>query len=561
LSTSTQDINAAQDSILEAISRDGADANRFLVGDVKQSIYRFRLANPRIFQSYVRSWKQTVALVDNFRSRPGILRFVNSVFSLIMRPEIGGLGYDRSAQLRAGEPRPEETTGSCVGGPCIELHLLTSSNQRPDKSEPEQQLGASDLEEITQTESEARLIAGRIAAVVQSAYPVWDEKAKSFRPVEYGDIAVLLRSPSRKAESYAKEFSRAGVPLLVARGGFYSSLEISDLLCLLHLLDNPLQDIPAVAVLRSPLVGLSVNDLARIRLAAKGRYWTAINRWHRSRQKLNKSAADKTTTNSANAEEAELFAKIDSFLSNFARWRRLARQSSLSRCLDVVLSDTAYAEWLMTQPRGGQLCANVNRLVALARQFDRFQRQSLFRFLTFVEGQQVAEAEPEFSAIETENAVRLISIHQSKGLEFPVVVLADIGKAFNETDLRADIILDEQFGLCPLVKPPHTGTRYPSLPYWLARRRQRRELLGEELRLLYVGMTRARDLLLLCGSIPSKRWQKLSAATAGINAAQILAARSYADWLGLWFWKEVKANPGRRVACRRTSPGLFTTTV
>jgi ATP-dependent helicase/nuclease subunit A len=126
-----------------------------------------------------------------------------------------------------------------------------------------------------------------------------------------------------------------------------------------------------------------------------------------------------------------------------------------------------------------------------------------------------------------------------------VVVLADIGKAFNETDLRADIILDEQFGLCPLVKPPHTGTRYPSLPYWLARRRQRRELLGEELRLLYVGMTRARDLLLLCGSIPSKRWQKLSAAIAGINAAQILAARSYADWLGLWFWKEVKANPGQ----------------
>src|SRR5207249_976269 len=129
----------------------------------------------------------------------------------------------------------------------------------------------------------------------------------------------------------------------------------------------------------------------------------------------------------------------------------------------------------------------------LAQQFDQFQRQSLFRFLCFVEAQQLAETEPEVAAVSEQDSVRLMSIHQSKGLEFPVVVVPDSGKAFNLADLRAEIILDEDYGLCPIIKPPRTGRRYPSLPYWLARRRQRREVLGEELRLLYVAMTRARD--------------------------------------------------------------------
>ncbi|HEX4645907.1 MAG TPA: 3'-5' exonuclease, partial [Verrucomicrobiae bacterium] len=287
--------------------------------------------------------------------------------------------------------------------------------------------------------------------------------------------------------------------------------------------DNPLQDIPLLAVLRSPLVGLSLNELAAIRLAVpKGPFWIALQKHY--------------AAGSAEAGND----KIRRFLENFARWRRMARQVSLSHCLEAVLAETNYAAWILTQSRGGQRHANVQRLVALAQQFDQFQRQGLFRFLRFVEAQQASEAEPDVAVIGGENAVSLMSIHQSKGLEFPVVVVADLGKSFNLSDLKADIILDERYGLCPQIKPPRTGRRYPSLPYWLAQRRQKQEALGEELRLLYVAVTRARDTLILTGTISENKlaahWQPDGEMTGG----SLLAARNYLDWIGTWFSKSLR---------------------
>jgi ATP-dependent helicase/nuclease subunit A len=341
-------------------------------------------------------------------------------------------------------------------------------------------------------------------------------------------MAVLLRAPSGKAEIYAKEFQRAGVPLVVERGGFYDSGEILDLLSLLQLLDNPLQDVPAIAVLRSPLAGLSLDELAQIRLAAKGmHFWTALNRWRDVTRD-----GDHVTGLEATAET---FSKVDKFLKDFSRWRQLARQASLSQCLESMLGETHYAEWLLARPRGTQRRANVERFLGLAQKFDEFQRQGLFRFLKFIEAQRKAEVEPEVAAIADENAVRLMSIHQSKGLEFPIVAVADLAKPFNTQDLRGEIIFDETFGLCPRIKPPDTGRRYPSLPHWLAQQHQRREQWGEELRLLYVATTRARDTLILTGAITEKKWETLWTQPAAITTQAIVAAKSYADWLGLWF--------------------------
>ena len=204
------------------------------------------------------------------------------------------------------------------------------------------------------------------------------------------------------------------------------------------------------------------------------------------------------------------------------------------RCLEQVLTETLYADWLRAQPRGVQRAANVAGFLRLAQQFDQFQRQGLFRFLKFIEAQQEAEAEPEVPAAATENAVRLMSIHQSKGLEFPVVVLADLTKQFNEQDLHGDIIFDEEFGLCPKVKPPHTGRRYPSLPHWLAQRhRQKREMRGEELRLLYVALTRAREYLILTSSIPEKYWDEKWMKPQPVSVQKIASAKCFADWLAL----------------------------
>ncbi len=453
-----QDINAAQDKIIQALSRDSFgvpplggkrpkppeggtpnEGNRFLVGDVKQSIYRFRLADPKIFRDYAQSWRgnngQTISLAENFRSREGLLNFVNSVFEPLMREEIGGVRYDAEARLQFGAPdHRAELSVAKEASPRAEL-LLRFKRGRNDV-ETGDDSGDDDLADLQETEKEARLLARRLKQLEAGKHKIWDADKKGFRPAEWRDMAVLLRAPSGKAEIYAKEFQRAGVPLVVERGGFYDSGEILDLLSLLQLLDNPLQDVPAIAVLRSPLAGLSLDELAQIRLAAKGmHFWTALNRWRDVTRD-----GDHVTGLEATAET---FSKVDKFLKDFSRWRQLARQASLSQCLESMLGETHYAEWLLARPRGAQRRANVERFLGLAQKFDEFQRQGLFRFLKFIEAQREAEVEPEIAEVADENAVRLMSIHQSKGLEFPIVAVADLAKPFNTQDLRGEIIFDE----------------------------------------------------------------------------------------------------------------------
>ena len=576
-----QDINAAQDKIIQALSRDSSPSsrpsgerageweveltnnlpprsagvppasqdpktgirrrdasaprdcasagNRFLVGDVKQSIYRFRLADPKIFRDYAQSWRgqngQTIPLAENFRSREGLLNFVNSVFEPLMRSEIGGVRYDAEARLQFGAPKDRaELSAASNSSPRAELILLFKKGRND--AEGGDESGDDDLADLQETEREARLLALRLKQLEAGKHEIWDAEKKSFRHADWRDMAVLLRSPSGKAEIYAKEFGRAGVPLVVERSGFYDSAEILDLLSLLQLLDNPLQDVPAIAVLRSPLASLSLDELAQIRLAAKGaHFWTALNR----------------TQNAGCGMQNETVQKIRGFLDRYRRWRQLARLASLSQCLESVLAETHYAEWLLARPRGAQRRANVERFLGLVQKFDQFQRQGLFRFLKFIEAQREAGVEPDVAPVAEENAVRLMSIHQSKGLEFPIVAVADLAKSFNTQDLRGEIIFDESFGLCPRVKPPNTGRRYPSLPHWLAQQHQRREQWGEELRLLYVATTRAQDTLILTGTITGKKWETLWTQPAAITMQAIVAAKSCADWLGLWFAQHANA--------------------
>jgi ATP-dependent helicase/nuclease subunit A len=548
-----QDINAAQDQIIKALAREGSQSNRFLVGDVKQSIYRFRLANPYIFQNYAHQWRRgaqgtVLPLADNFRSREPLLQFVNSLFGLLITQDSVGINYAAEGALQFGAAADRAVlSAQALGEPAVESHFLLKSGADSPEDENEESEALAEVIDLQEADKEARLVAMRLREVHAEKHPVWDLQMKSFRPVDWKDMAILLRSPAKKAESYAKEFARLNLPLQVARTSFYRSIEVSDLLSLLQLFDNPLQDLPLLAVLHSPLVGLSATELAEIRLVApKARFWTTLNRWHRSCKPAPKRRAANETPdlfagNDAEAATPETHSKVGSFLARFARWRRLARQAPLSACLETVLSETHYTSWLLTQPRGTQRQANVQRLVTLAQEFDRYQRQGLFRFLKLTEARQIAESEPEVAASTSENAVRLMSIHQSKGLEFPVVVVADLGKPFNLIDLHADIILDEQYRLCPQIKPPETGKRYPSISYWLARRRQLRELLGEELRLLYVATTRARDTLILSGAISSKKLASLRQNQVQPSTATLLAARSYIDWFGLWFSLNVRA--------------------
>ncbi len=575
-----QDINEAQDAILRAVSREGAAANRFLVGDVKQSIYRFRLANPRIFCDYEEQWRhnaavgQRIPLAENFRSREALLNFINPLFAKLMRPSLGGVGYDQDAALVFGNRAdrqqlsltPTDATTASADGygmtPRVELHLIrdTPEDGATENGEPEE--SGSETLDLGSTEREARLVAARLKELHHEQHLVWDGNENQFRPVRWKDMVVLLRSPGSKVEAYAKEFGRLHVPLQAERGGFFTAAEVMDLLNLLKLLDNPLQDVPLLAVLRSPLVGLSINELVEVRTQYRnGLLWTALQQFKRQAQRAKPVAVSTVESqelfsfeNLASTSQplepvqaatkalpsplppTALSGKVLVFLGQFEHWRELMRHTSLSHCLQVVLQQTHYEALLLAEARGPERVANVRRLLDLARQYDPYQRQGLFRFLQFIDAQEKSELDHEPAPAPVEDAVQLMSIHKSKGLEFPVVVLADMGKQFNLRSLSEDILFSERYGLCPKVMPPETAQRYPSLPYWLAKQSETRELLGEELRLLYVAMTRARDTLILTATAKSKAagepWG--SGPQSALTDQQLLTGRTYLDWLRLW---------------------------
>lgn len=546
-----QDINTAQDRIIQAVSRDGASANRFLVGDIKQSIYRFRLADPRIFQGYAAAWKtdpargRTIPLSENFRSHEGILHFVNALFAPLMRAEVGGVSYDEDARLRFGNASGRPHFAATPGlPPPVELLLhLTSKEEAPaGEASADAQDPSASPNAPASLDPEALMLGLRLCQLKESSFQVWDDAIEAPRPAAWSDMVVLLRSPRAKAAEFARAFSRLGIPLMAARGGLYQTTEVTDLLSLLMLLDNPLQDVPAIAVLRSPLAGCTLDELAVIRLAHRqGNFWQALQRFHQVAGPTpthTRVSGDETLPAAVHPAIASVTAsawtKVEGFLQRYGQWRAMARQAALSHCIERVLDETRYEDWLLTQERGEERCANIRRFLALSRQFDQFQRQGLYRFLTFVEAQQEAEFDPEHAASGTNDAVRLMSIHQSKGLEFPIVALAGLGRRFNLEDLRGAIVLDEEYGLCPLVKPPGGGQSWPSLAYWLAARRQKRESMGEELRLLYVAMTRACEKLLLSGvasrTQAEKKWASGTPGT--VSTPTILDATTCLDWLG-----------------------------
>lgn len=527
-----QDINAAQDAILSAISRDIEAANRFLVGDVKQSIYRFRLADPTIFRRYESRWTgvnlggnddgKRLVLNENFRSRPELLGFVNGLFATLMRPAVGGVEYEA---LEFGNPEGRRALVEHGGGkPRVELHVIVRSDE--DASEngearAEADSGSREIADLPATEREARLAGLRLRRLMDERHEVWDHQQQGFRPVRWSDMAVLLRSPASRVEGFAREFGRLGIPIEAARGSFFESAEVSDLVSLLKLLDNPLQDVPLLAVLHSPLFGMSVAELAEIRAWEKPEarskfFWMAARTFHAKAPR-----------------EQAAWRKLDGFFRLLERWREMARQGSVSQCLESALDETHYELLLRAKERGEQRWANVRRLLDLARNYDPCQRQGLFRFLRFIEAQEEAAVETEAAAV-GRDAVRLMSIHKSKGLEFPVVLLAGLGWRFNSQDLRENILLDETFGLCPKAIAPETGQFYPTLPHWLARWRQRSELLGEELRLLYVAMTRARDTLILTGSPVKKGAGEWPPADGSIADRELLSANCPWDWLKPW---------------------------
>lgn len=518
-----QDVNEAQDRIVELVTP--AAGERFLVGDLKQCIYRFRLANPRVLAGRA-ARTRPLHLSANFRSHEAILELVNAAFARLFHADLGGVAWDAGSALTFGAPEARAALRAEPAGR-VEFHLLrpAQDEEAADAGEDE---AAGDALEAAGAEREARLVAARLRRLREEGFRVTDEAAGGPRPVTWRDMVVLLRSAKVRSAAYAQEFARAGVPLEAPRGGFLDAPEILDLRSLLTVLDNPRQDLPLVALLRSPLAGFTLDELAAVRLAARGQpWWTAL-------QVAARAADPADAAEPVRAAVASARVKAAGILDAIRSWRRLAREGALSHALETVLAGTGYEAWLAAQPRGAAQLANVRRLLGLTRRFDQHQRHGLYRFLRHLEALDEADGGPEQAQPPGRDAVRLMSIHAAKGLEFPVVVVAGLGAQFNQQDETDRFALDAALGLCPRFTDRETGLTVNTLAHWLARQRGRGERLGEELRLLYVALTRAVDKLILTAAPgPKSRPPAPAPAPAGpLPLRPLSAARTPFDWLG-----------------------------
>lgn len=496
-----QDTNGVQELITRLVS--GED-NRFMVGDIKQSIYRFRLADPTLFlekyHSFSRDEKAVQRCIDlgrNFRSVPVVLDAVNAVFSRAMTAEAAGMDYGEREKLYAGRQAPDDERW--IGGP-VEVDIV------PTPSDEEDDDGS------TAFEKECRFIAGRIGELLASGRMA-ARKDGTLEPLSYRHIVVLLRSMAGKADVLIQALQEGGIPSYAEQsGGYFAAVEVQVMLALLRCIDNPEQDLAMAAVLRSPLVGLDETALAGVRLAGDGTLW----------QNLPAFVASLPD----GVDEKE---DLQQFMAAFDSWRTYSRRHGVAELLQRLYDDTAYVDFVGAMPGGDVRQANLKALYDRARQYEEAGFRGLFRYLQLMDKMKEdgLDLAPAKVVSEKEDVVRIMSIHKSKGLEFPVVFVADMGKAFNRRDTQDQILFHNRLGIGLKQYDPEWRMSYPTLIWSGIAAQLRWEGAAEEERILYVAMTRARDQLILTGhsSHIDRDWQRW---TSRLNPAQ---AKSYFDWV------------------------------
>ena len=494
-----QDVNAVQERIFRALSRGGR--NLFLVGDVKQSIYRFRLADPGLFLEKYRSYApydeapegapRRIALRENFRSRRAVLDAVNLVFGCIMSRELGELDYDGDAALRFGAQELDPAQ-DCP----VEFHLLD-----PAGSEEEDAPAADELE--------ARFIAQKILSMVRAGTPVTENGAR--RPCRWGDFVLLMRAPGGKGKTFHRVLAEAGIPVDSRLGsGFFTSLEVAVTIDLLAVIDNPHADIPLISVLRSPAFGFSGDELSAVRAADRDSDFYGA---------LCAAAA------AGDEKSADFLRKLDG-------WRALAPEIELGTLIWRLCTETGLLAICAAMRDGETRRRNLMHLFEYARSFGESGYRGVYRFVGWLRRMAERGEEPDTAVVG--QAVRILSIHKSKGLEFPFVFLCDLGHHFNQTDSRACVLLHSELGLGPKRVDLTQGVEYPTLARRAIAQRLTDEMLSEEMRVLYVGMTRAKERLFL-----SCVWKNAEAALDALRltarspmpAELLRGASSFAPWL------------------------------
>ncbi|MCL6570434.1 MAG: helicase-exonuclease AddAB subunit AddA [Bacillus sp. (in: Bacteria)] len=526
-----QDTNMVQETILKLVTKeDVLNGNLFMVGDVKQSIYRFRLAEPNLFlgkyNRFTADGESSGLRIDlalNFRSRKEVLDATNFLFKQIMGVKVGEIEYNEAAELRNGAPYPEELFP-------VELLLIDQKIETMESTETEstheEEPAEFNVAELGQSQLEARVIAAKIKDLVSSGAPVYNTKTKLDRPLMYRDVVILLRSMTW-APQIIEEFKQQGIPIYANLStGYFEATEVNIMMSLLRVIDNPFQDIPLASVLRSPIIGLNEEELSKIRIHQKrGSFWEAVSAFCLSKV----------------SEETEAFyEKVRNFYDSLTSWRSMARQGSLSELIWQLYRDTQYYDFVGGLPGGKQRQANLRALYDRARVYEQTSFRGLFRFLRFIE--RMIERGSDLGAAralgEQEDVVRIMTIHSSKGLEFPVVFIAGMARNFNLADLRKPYLLDKEYGFAAKYVNVEKRISYPSLPQIAFKRKKKMEMLAEEMRVLYVAMTRAKERLYVIATLKDAvkkidQWNDGSGNTEWLlKDYERASAISYIDWIG-----------------------------
>ena len=481
-----QDSNLVQEYILTSISN---EKNIFMVGDVKQSIYRFRQAKPELFldkyQKYglePNEYGQKIKLFKNFRSRENILDTTNLIFSDIMSADFGEIEYDESEYLNLGATYEEPTENVEFAGK-TELDIIDLKKEENEDGEEIEEDNSSEL--LEKTEIEAKFVANRIQKLIKSKYQVYDRKT-GYRDITYKDIVILLRATSNTANVFEKELLNLNIPVFSDQAENYlESIEIRTITSLLKIIDNPYRDIPLVTVMRSIIGDFTDNELIEIRLTQNEGYFYDSLKEAKASPKI----------------DGKLKEKVINFLDKLNKWREEERYLPLNEFIQKIYEETDYYNYVRLMPNGQVRKANLKMLLDRAKDYEKISFKGLFNFIRYLEKVKSSNSDLSSAKVigENENVVRIMSIHKSKGLEFPVAIISRTDKKFNQKDLNESILLHQDIGFGMQYINYDRKIEYTTATKEAIKIKTKEESIAEEMRILYVALTRAKEKLIITG--------------------------------------------------------------
>ncbi len=525
-----QDSNTVQEYILGVVSRrDSDNPNVFMVGDVKQSIYRFRQAKPELFLAKYNSYSEEVGaknrkvlLFKNFRSREGIINGVNFIFRAIMSENIGELNYNDKEELKLGAKFEEIDSEVFNSLGDNELHIIEKNSNLEEIDQ-----GEADEEDIDRIRLEARMVAKRITELINpkdKPYAVFDKNTKEYRGARFKDIVVLLRATKNWAPTFMDELKKQDIPVFADAGtGYFETTEIKTILALLMVIDNPLQDIPLLAVMRSPIASFSDEEIISIRGGDKTvNFYEAL-----------KSICKNFELNREFTEKCSQFVKL------LDKFRDKSIYIPIDEFIWYLYTETGYYGYVGAMQGGMQRQANLRILFQRAKAYESTSYKGLFNFINFINRLKTSSKDMGSAKIlgENEDVVRIMSIHKSKGLEFPIVIMAGCGKNFNLRDVSKPILLHYDLGIGPDYVNFKRRIAYPTIFKNAIKKKIKIESLSEEMRILYVAATRAKEKLIIIGAVndlakAAVKWSsEVGSDEAKISENVILQGRNYLDWI------------------------------